>query len=190
MQPSGRNSPVASSRVAPTAREYPGPVFSPALGLDVPCESALRFRNLPDAPFGVEVSGITWCRPDADTARLLTAAIRRCLLLVFRGHEPPSEADLDEFFRGLGRLVLDTEDGRAHYSGHRNLGGAGVGQVDDLVRDAPDGHAVEGDRASAGLTDRRDGRGAEAAGRAGDEDGAEARGRGRGGARHVRLLPG
>ena len=60
-------------------------MFSPALGLDVPHETALHFCGLPDAPFGVEVRGISWCRPDADTVRLLTAALRRCLLLVLRG---------------------------------------------------------------------------------------------------------
>ena len=108
-------------------------MFSPALGLDVPCDSTLQFCSLPDAPFGVEVRGITWRRPDAESARLLTAALRRCLLLVFRGQPPPSEEDLDEFFRGLGRLVLDTEDGRAHYSGHRNLGGPASALAQEMV---------------------------------------------------------
>ena len=108
-------------------------MFSPALGLDVPRESALQFRGLPDAPFGVEVCGVTWCRPDAETVRLLTAALRRCLLLVLRGQVPPSEAQLDEFFRGFGRLVLDTEDGLAHYSGHRNLGGPASALAQEMV---------------------------------------------------------
>ena len=55
--------------------------------------------------------------------------------------------------------------------GAGQLGGAGVGEVDDLVRDAVDGCDVEGQRAAAGLPDGGDGGGAEAAGRARDEDG-------------------
>jgi taurine dioxygenase len=108
-------------------------VFSPALGLDVPCDSALQFRHLPDAPFGVEVHGVEWRDPDADTVRLLTTALRRCLLLVLRGQTPPDEAELDVFFRGFGRLVLDTEDGQAHYSGHRNLGGPASALAKEMV---------------------------------------------------------
>ena len=107
--------------------------FSPALGLDVPCGSPLRFRRLPDAPFGVEVGGVEWQHPDADTVRLLTAALRRCLLLVLRGQPAPHEAELDVFFRGFGRLVLDTEDGVAHYSGHRNLGGPASALAQEMV---------------------------------------------------------
>ncbi|MEO8695260.1 MAG: TauD/TfdA family dioxygenase [Acidimicrobiales bacterium] len=108
-------------------------MFSPALGLDVPRDSALQFRGLPDAPFGVEVTGITWGKPDADSVRLLTAALRRSLLLVLRGQAAPSEPQLDEFFRAFGRLVLETEDGFAHYSGHRNLGGPASDLAKEMV---------------------------------------------------------
>src|SRR5687768_3927305 len=87
--------------------------FSPALGLDIPLDSALEFCRIADAPFGVEVRGITWQRPTPDTVRLVTAALRRGLLLVMRGQAPPDDDELDEFFRGFGRLVLDTEDGQA-----------------------------------------------------------------------------
>src|SRR5689334_691760 len=85
-------------------------VFSPALGLDVPIDSPLQFCRIPDAPFGIEVRGIAWQRPSSDTVRLVTAALRRGLLLVLRGHTPPDDAQLDDFFRAFGRLVLDTED--------------------------------------------------------------------------------
>jgi taurine dioxygenase len=107
--------------------------FSAALGVDIPADSPLQFSALPDAPFGVEVRGITWQRPDADTVRVLNIALRRCLLLVLRGQPSPSEHELDDFFRGFGRLVLDTEDGRAHYSGHRNLGGPASALAKEMV---------------------------------------------------------
>jgi taurine dioxygenase len=80
--------------------------------------SKLRFMPIPGAPFGVEVNGIAWGRPDAETVRLLTMALRRHLLILFRGQPSPSENELDEFFRGFGRLVLDTEDGSFHYKKH------------------------------------------------------------------------
>jgi pentalenolactone F synthase len=88
-----------------------------ALGLPVGTCS-LQFHRIASAPFGVEVTGLSWGRPDADTCRVVTAALRSHLLLVLRGQSSPSEADLDEFLRGLGRLVLETEDGRDHYQGH------------------------------------------------------------------------
>jgi len=88
-----------------------------AVGLPVGTCS-LQFHRIPSAPFGVEVAGLSWGRPDADTCRVVTAALRSHLLLVFRGQASPSEAELDDFLRGLGRLVLETEDGRDHYQGH------------------------------------------------------------------------
>ena len=107
--------------------------FSPALGLDIPLDSSLQFCRIPDAPFGVEVRGISWQRPTPDTVRLVTAALRRGLLLVMRGQAPPDDDQLDEFFRGFGRLVLDTEDGQAHYRGHRNLGGPASALAKEMV---------------------------------------------------------
>ena len=105
-----------------------GPVDRPAtteavLGVPVPASSPLRFRRLPDAPFGIEVAGLSWGPPDVDTVRVLTAALRSHLLVVLRGQPSPSETELDEFLRGFGRLVLDTEDGAAHYRGHLHQGG-------------------------------------------------------------------
>jgi alpha-ketoglutarate-dependent taurine dioxygenase len=91
--------------------------FSPTLGLSLG-SSPLRFRRLAEAPFGVEVSGLAWGRPDADTCRAITSALRSHMLLVLRGQSSPSEAELDDFLRGLGRLVLETEDGREHYKLH------------------------------------------------------------------------
>jgi taurine dioxygenase len=114
-------------------RTHPATAFCAALGLDVPCDSPLQFARLSEAPFGVEVRGITWERPDADTVRLLTAALRRYLLLVLRGQPSPTEDELDDFFRAFGRLVLDTEDGKAHYSGHRNLGGPASALAREMV---------------------------------------------------------
>ncbi len=110
-----------TSTHSPLRREHSD--FSPALGVRVAAGSPLRFASLPDAPFGIEVNGIEWSTPDPDTVSLITMALRRHLLLVFRGQRSPSEAELDTFFRGLGRLVLDTEDGQAHYAGHINRGG-------------------------------------------------------------------
>ena len=98
--------------------------FSASLGLNVPAGSKLKFSSLADAPFGVEVTGVDWSRPDAEMARLIHIALRRHLLLVLRSKASPTEEQLDEFFRGLGRLVLDTEDGKAHYAEHLGKGPA------------------------------------------------------------------
>jgi alpha-ketoglutarate-dependent taurine dioxygenase len=93
------------------------------LGLDVDAGFPLEFRDIPEAPFGIEVNGIEWAEPGDDVVRVLTSALRRHLLLVLRGQRSPTEEELDGFLRRFGRLVLDTQDGRAHYAGHRNLGG-------------------------------------------------------------------
>jgi alpha-ketoglutarate-dependent taurine dioxygenase len=113
---------------APGAVSSEGPVYKvetipPALGLPVPAGSPLRFHRPPEAPLGVEVTGVSWTPPDTETVRLLTAALRSNLLLILRGQPSPSEGELDEFLRGFGRLVLDTEDGAAHYRGHIHQGG-------------------------------------------------------------------
>ncbi len=97
--------------------------FSPGLGLEVPTSTGLKFTKLPDAPFGVEVRAVRWDTSDPDVVRLLSLALRRNLLLVLRGQPSPTEPQLDDFLRQFGRLVLETEDGAAHYSGHRNEGG-------------------------------------------------------------------
>jgi taurine dioxygenase len=95
----------------------------PALGLPVPAGSPLHFHRPADAAFGIEVTGLSWAPPEAATVRLLTAALRSHLLLVLRGQSSPTEQELDDFLRGFGRLVLDTEDGAAHYRGHIHQGG-------------------------------------------------------------------
>jgi alpha-ketoglutarate-dependent taurine dioxygenase len=92
--------------------------FDPALGLAVPEDCPLEFETIPGAAFGLVVHGIEWRAPDRESVRILTAALRRNLLLVFRGQASPSEAQMDEFFGAFGRLVLATEDGAAHYAGH------------------------------------------------------------------------
>ncbi len=112
--------PGAVSAVDP---RYQPETVPPGLGLPVPAGSPLRFHRPPDAPFGIEVTGVSWAPPDADTVRLLTAALRSHLLLILRGQPSPSEGELDGFLRGFGRLVLDTEDGAAHYRGHIHQGG-------------------------------------------------------------------
>ena len=61
------------------------------------------------------------------------------------------------------RAVDEALDGR--------LGSAGVGEVDDLVRDPVDGDAVEDEHAAAGVAHGGGGGGAEAAGGPGHEDG-------------------
>ena len=88
-----------------------------AIGLPVG-SCSLQFRRIPHAPFGVEITGLSWGRPEADTCRVVTAALRSHLLLVLRGQSSPTEEELDDFLRGLGRLVLETEEGRDHYQGH------------------------------------------------------------------------
>lgn len=93
-----------------------------SLGVDSPDDWALRVRAVDDAPFGAIVEGVEWATPDAETVRLLTLALRRHLLLVFRGQQSPTETQLDGFFRAFGRLVLDTEDGALHYAGHLHRG--------------------------------------------------------------------
>lgn len=111
---------------APAAR-------STALGVAVPASSPLAFERVADAPFGIEVRGIDFGRPaDEQTVGLLTAALRRHLLLVLRGQQSPDEDQLDAFLRSFGRLVLDTEDGRVHYSGHRHLGGPASALAEEM----------------------------------------------------------
>jgi taurine dioxygenase len=73
----------------------------------------------------VQVEGITWGPSDATTVRLLSSALRTHRLLVLRGQPSPTDGELDEFLRGFGRLVLDTEDGVAHYRGHLDGGERG-----------------------------------------------------------------
>lgn len=97
--------------------------FDRSLGVAVPHDAGIRVHALAAAPFGAVVEGIEWTEPDTDTVRLLTLALRRHLLLVFRGQPSPSQDQLDTFFRAFGRLVLDTEDGAAHYAGHLHRGG-------------------------------------------------------------------
>jgi alpha-ketoglutarate-dependent taurine dioxygenase len=94
----------------------------------------LRFRRMPEAPFGVEVSGFAWGQPDADTSRVITSALRSHMLLVLRGQSSPSEAELDDFLRGLGRLVLETEDGREHYKLHLHNNDDPVGRLKKEMR--------------------------------------------------------
>jgi alpha-ketoglutarate-dependent taurine dioxygenase len=79
---------------------------------------SLQFTRISDAPFGMEVTGLSWGHPDPDTCKIIGAALRSNLLLVLRPDRSPSESELDDFLRGLGRLVLETEDGREHYKGH------------------------------------------------------------------------
>jgi taurine dioxygenase len=75
----------------------------------------LRFERL-DGPFGVIVHGATWDEPDEQTLAALTRALRRHLLLVFRGQPSPEHEQLDAFFRPFGRLLLETRDGTFHYN--------------------------------------------------------------------------
>jgi taurine dioxygenase len=95
-------------------------LFSAALGLHVEPPCPLRFADIPEAPFGVEVNGVDWNVVDEQMVRLLTVALRRHLLVVLRGQASPTEDELDGFLRHFGRLVLETEDGVAHYAGHLN----------------------------------------------------------------------
>jgi alpha-ketoglutarate-dependent taurine dioxygenase len=80
-----------------------------------PSKSSLTFERL-DGPFGVIVRGITWERPDPQTVIELTRAMRRHLLLVFRGQLSPDHEQLETFFGAFGRLLLQTKDGTFHYN--------------------------------------------------------------------------
>ncbi len=104
-----------------------------ALGLTVPEACAVTFHSLGDVPFGVEVRGIHWARPDADVVRVLTVALRRHLLLVLRGQPSPTDDELDTFFGAFGRLVLHTEDGAVHYKSHLHGGGPASDLAKEMV---------------------------------------------------------
>jgi alpha-ketoglutarate-dependent taurine dioxygenase len=93
------------------------------LGVAIATGSALELVTVPDAPFGVEIRGIDWTARDPEVVRLVTIALRRHLLLVLRGQDSPTETELDGFLRQFGRLVLETDDGVAHYAGHLHRGG-------------------------------------------------------------------
>jgi alpha-ketoglutarate-dependent taurine dioxygenase len=92
--------------------------FSPALGLPIRSDSTVRFRRIADAPFGIEITGLSWGDGGSDLHKVLIAALRSHLLLVMRGQTSPAESELSDFLRGFGRLVLETEDGQEHYKGH------------------------------------------------------------------------
>ena len=89
------------------------PATSDYKGLTKHGRTALQFSKL-DAPFGVVVRGLEWGTPDAATVAELTRALRRHLLLVFRGQPSPDHDQLNGFFRAFGQLLLETEDGTFH----------------------------------------------------------------------------
>ncbi|MCB2046970.1 MAG: TauD/TfdA family dioxygenase [Novosphingobium sp.] len=80
-------------------------------------QTRLTFEPL-DAPFGVVVRGVEWSDgpPDPQVVAELTRAMRRHLLLVFRGQTSPSHDQANAFWRGFGPLVMDTVDGQFHYN--------------------------------------------------------------------------
>jgi taurine dioxygenase len=67
------------------------------------------------AAFGAEVRGVEWDRVTAADVVVLTRALRRHLLLVFRGQASPTHEQLDSFFIRFGRLVSGSYDGTFHY---------------------------------------------------------------------------
>jgi taurine dioxygenase len=83
-------------------------------GLGKATASKLEFDRL-DGPFGAEVRGLVWGVPDPSLIAELKRALRRHLLLVFRGQPSPSHDQLDTFFRAFGPLLLQTKDGTFHY---------------------------------------------------------------------------
>ncbi|MCC7414407.1 MAG: TauD/TfdA family dioxygenase [Gammaproteobacteria bacterium] len=59
-----------------------------------------------EAPFGAEVRGWSAERePDGDAVATIRAALARHVLLVFRGHRSPTDADLVRFARHFGDLI-------------------------------------------------------------------------------------
>lgn len=121
----GTLTPSGKLRSADDDRGYSGPYspqFTPAIGIDLPLGTSLSFRSVPGA-FGLEVNGVDWNEVSDAEVLAITAALRRNLLLVFRGQPSPSEEELDGFLRRFGRLTLETEDGAAHYAGHLNTTG-------------------------------------------------------------------
>jgi len=79
------------------------------------CGGTFTIEPLPQ-PFGALVHGIEWGVPDNDAVFWLTRALRRHLLLVFRGQVSPTHQQLYSFFRPFGRPVTETLDGTAHYN--------------------------------------------------------------------------
>jgi alpha-ketoglutarate-dependent taurine dioxygenase len=120
----GRTTMAISTSIAAVTSESAGAAADlGALGVPVDQDTGLEFVSVAGAPFGVEVRGVEWSPPSSEVVRLLTVALRRHLLLVLRGQTSPTESELDGFLRQFGRLVLDTDDGVAHYSGHLHRGG-------------------------------------------------------------------
>jgi len=76
--------------------------------------NALEIVPVPEA-FGAMVYGVKWQAPSAQEVQVITRALRRHLLLVFRGQTSPTHDELDEFFRPFGRLVSETLEGNFHY---------------------------------------------------------------------------
>jgi taurine dioxygenase len=78
-------------------------------------ENALVVRPLGEA-FGAEVRGLRWDCQEPAVFTALTRALRRHLLLIFRGQVSPTHEELDGFFRGFGRLISESYDGTFHYN--------------------------------------------------------------------------
>jgi len=77
--------------------------------------SRIAIRPL-DTPFGAEVTGIDWELGSEGIVEELTRAMRRHLLLIFRGQRSPTHEEVNAFFAPFGRLIRDSYDGNFHYN--------------------------------------------------------------------------
>ncbi len=99
------------------AAEMTLPKVPPARNPYAPAGEASHIAIRPlGTPFGAEVTGIDWERGSDGIVAELTRAMRRHLLLVFRGQRSPTHEEINRFFEPFGRLVRDSFDGNFHYN--------------------------------------------------------------------------
>jgi taurine dioxygenase len=93
------------------------PKVPPVRNPYAPCADASHITIRPlGTPFGAEVTGIDWDRGSDGIVEELTRAMRRHLLLIFRGQRSPGHEEVNRFFAPFGRLVRDSFDGNFHYN--------------------------------------------------------------------------
>src|ERR1700679_2177405 len=102
---------------------------TPVLGVFTPPDTTVTVQQIADGPFGCIVRGLQWDAVSDGDVEVLTLALRLHLLMVLRGQRSPTENELDAFLRRFGRLVLETDDGQAHYAGHLNQGDRPASEV-------------------------------------------------------------
>jgi alpha-ketoglutarate-dependent taurine dioxygenase len=98
----------------------------------------------PIGALGAEVRGLPgWGVPASELVRDVLVALRRHLVLVFRGVKSPTLPERDAFFRAFpGRMTMDTIEGKFHFAPYKDVREHSVHKRGDetfLSNDVPGG---------------------------------------------------